>query len=313
MTHNHWTHKILAAKFWLIPQFTEFRIQRQLFHEHECVRGLKVESNSYNAGGIPDQFNVLYVIHWNNDLNRNLTNNRRQKSNFFVNEISRVSSISLDMQRILVENDVYNLQTISCMNSVIMAAPSTARRSNVTSLWDKNICILQRSHCSHFRSFRDYQSVKIMKTKKGVSIDASISGGIQQPRVEVIDQDQSMIRTAGNSLAPIVDDQKLIAPQKKSVVKSSPGKLSSKLLESKLVRLIRPANNRISAADESSAIKSPHDIDCSRQHNLAMSSATELTISSSTEPSHSRLNLEPIRVQIISYIKLLRKMTANHP
>ena len=152
-----------------------------------------------------------------------------------------------------------------------------------------------------------------MKTKKGVSIDASISGGIQQPRVEVIDQDQSMIRTASNSLAPIVDDQKLIAPQKKSVFKSSPGKLSSKLLESKLVRLIRPANNRISAADESSAIKSPHDIDCSRQQNLAMSSATELTISSSTEPSHSRLNLEPIRVQIISYIKLLRKMTANHP
>ena len=152
-----------------------------------------------------------------------------------------------------------------------------------------------------------------MKTKKLGSNDASVPDSIEQLRAEVRDHDQSVMTTAGNSLAPNIDDLKLRAPQKKSFVKSSPGKLTSKLLESKLIRLIRPANNRFSTSDEFSVTKNPHDIDCSKQLDSATSSATELTTSSSMEPSHSRLNLEPIRLQITSYIKLLRKMTAKHP
>ena len=172
---------------------------------------------------------------------------------------------------------------------------------------------MRQSYCKQFRSFREYQNIKRMKTKKLGSNDASVPDSIEQLRAEVRDQDQSAMTTAGSSLAPNIDDLKSRAPQKKSFVKSSPGKLTSKLLESKLIRLIRPANNRFSTSDEFSVTKNPHDIDCSKQLDSATSSATELTTSSSMEPSHSRLNLEPIRLQITSYIKLLRKMTAKHP
>ena len=114
-------------------------------------------------------------------------------------------------------------------------------------------------------------------------------------------------------VAADANNQKFVASSKKSIIKSTAGKLTTKLLESKLAKLIRPSNSRSSVPDEYDDLADLKGIDCSTKEDLVTTSSTEVMTISSSESSHSRLNLEPIKMQIMSYIKLLRKMSTNHP
>lgn len=85
---------------------------------------------------------------------------------------------------------------------------------------------------------------------------------------------------------------------------TSAEKITTKLLESSLAKLVGQSNFQYPDNKESSANDDDH------------ASSNLITDISAAEPNHVhhlRLNLEPIRTQIISYLTLLRKMTTNHP
>ena len=85
---------------------------------------------------------------------------------------------------------------------------------------------------------------------------------------------------------------------------TSAEKITTKLLESSLAKLVGQSHSQQPANKASSGKYDDH------------ASAPSVTNISAAEPNHVhhlRLSLEPIRTQIISYLSLLRKMATNHP
>ena len=111
------------------------------------------------------------------------------------------------------------------------------------------------------------------------------------------------------------DSKDMATPPKKSMIKSAAKNFTNKLLESRMMKSMRSSNSRSSTSDESVDSKEDNVIYNSTQSGFYKNSETsELTkTTSSIESSNSRLNIEPIKAQIVSYFKLLRKMSTNHP
>lgn len=85
---------------------------------------------------------------------------------------------------------------------------------------------------------------------------------------------------------------------------TSAEKITTKLLETSLAKLVGQSHSQHPANKELSGKDGDH------------ASAPSITDHSHAEPNHVhhlRISLEPIRTQIISYLTLLRKMATNHP
>jgi hypothetical protein len=103
-----------------------------------------------------------------------------------------------------------------------------------------------------------------------------------------------------------VSEPKLSSSTKQLI---STDKLTEKLLETKLATLVTPSE----PCCLSKGSAGPYERLDGDSTMPPASKTSELATSPAAESGHLRVSLEPVRAKIISYLVLLRKMTARHP
>lgn len=141
------------------------------------------------------------------------------------------------------------------------------------------------------------------KAKKTTRIQSAPSDNARSA-AEISDSDstnQQVPRQATSGGSGRIESTKPSSTRKSS---TSAEKITTKLLESSLAKLVGQSNTQHPANKATSGKDDDH------------ASAPSIKDLSAAEPNHVhhlRLSLEPIRTQIISYLSLLRKMATNHP